>query len=33
MAAYYDTVTYRKEGNGWATSFFPERLRGTKPDL
>ena len=32
MAAYYDTVTYRKEGNGWATRFFPERLRGTKPN-
>ena len=31
MAAYYDTVTYRKEGNFWATRFFPERLRGTKP--
>ena len=23
MSAYYDTVTYRKEGNGWATRFFP----------
>ena len=32
MAAYYDTVTYRKEGNVWATRFFPERLRGTKPN-
>ena len=31
MAAYYDTVTFRKEGNFWATRFFPERLRGTKP--
>ena len=31
MAAYYDTVTYRKEAGGWATKFFPERLRGTKP--
>ena len=32
MAAYYDTVTYRKEGNFWATRFFPERLRGSKPN-
>ena len=32
MAAYYDTVTYRKEGNGWATKFFPERMRGAKPN-
>ena len=29
--AYYDTVTYRKEGDMWATKFFPERARGTKP--
>ncbi len=29
--AYYETVQYRKEGSGWATKFFPERLRGTKP--
>ena len=29
--AYYDTVTYRKEGNSWATKFFPDRIRGTKP--
>src|SRR6187401_2384674 len=32
MAAYYDTVSYRREGNGWATRFFPERLRGQKPN-
>ncbi|MER2508132.1 MAG: DNA-directed RNA polymerase subunit beta, partial [Amaricoccus sp.] len=30
--AYYDTVTFRKEGNMWATRFFPERARGTKPN-
>ena len=29
--AYYDTVTYRKEGNSWATKLFPDRIRGTKP--
>ncbi len=29
--AYYDTVAFRKEGNMWATRFFPERARGTKP--
>ena len=32
MAAYYDTVTYRKEGNFWATRFFPERLRGAEAE-
>ena len=36
MDAYYDTVSYRlvddkKKGKGWATKFFPERIRGTKP--
>jgi DNA-directed RNA polymerase subunit beta len=32
MDAYYDTVYYTKSGKkGWATKFFPERLRGTKP--
>ena len=31
--AYYDTVNYRfdKKKNGWATKFFPDRIRGTKP--
>ncbi len=31
--AYYDTVKYRmiKKKNGWATKFFPDRIRGTKP--
>jgi DNA-directed RNA polymerase subunit beta len=29
MKAYYDTVTYRREGDGWATRFFPERIRGS----
>ncbi|MBP7241521.1 DNA-directed RNA polymerase subunit beta [Amaricoccus sp.] len=29
--AFYDTVSFRKEANGWATRFFPERLRGAKP--
>ena len=29
--AFYDTVTYRREGDGWATKFFPERVRGSKP--
>ncbi|SOH94639.1 DNA-directed RNA polymerase subunit beta [Monaibacterium marinum] len=32
MEAYYDTVTYRNVKNqGWATPFFPDRIRGTKP--
>ena len=31
--AYYDTVNYRmiEKKNGWATKFFPDRIRGTKP--
>ncbi|MDR6267694.1 MULTISPECIES: DNA-directed RNA polymerase subunit beta [Rhodobacterales] len=31
--AYYDTVNYSlvKKKNGWATKFFPDRIRGTKP--
>ena len=33
MDAYYDTVDYKlkKKKNGWATKFFPERVRGTRP--
>ncbi|MEM9435344.1 MAG: DNA-directed RNA polymerase subunit beta [Pseudomonadota bacterium] len=32
MDAYYDTVTFREiKKKGWATKFFPERVRGTKP--
>ncbi|WP_316015361.1 DNA-directed RNA polymerase subunit beta [Roseobacter sp. HKCCA0434] len=32
MEAYYDTVTYRNvKDKGWATPFFPDRIRGTKP--
>jgi len=32
MDAYYDTVTYTRDGNrGWVTRFFPERVRGTRP--
>jgi DNA-directed RNA polymerase subunit beta len=30
--AFYDTVTYRKDGHAWATRFFPERVRGSKPN-
>ncbi|AML50607.1 MULTISPECIES: DNA-directed RNA polymerase subunit beta [Falsihalocynthiibacter] len=30
--AYYDTVNYTlKKNKGWATKFFPERVRGTRP--
>ncbi len=29
--AYYDTVEYRRTDKQWATKFFPERIRGTKP--
>ncbi|WP_112321771.1 DNA-directed RNA polymerase subunit beta [Oceanibium sediminis] len=31
MKAYYDTVPFKKHKSGWATKFFPERIRGTKP--
>jgi DNA-directed RNA polymerase subunit beta len=32
MDAYYNTVTFTLEKNrGWATRFFPERVRGTRP--
>ncbi|WP_110814054.1 DNA-directed RNA polymerase subunit beta [Pseudoroseicyclus aestuarii] len=33
MNAYYDTVdySYEKADNGWKTRFFPERVRGTRP--
>jgi len=34
MDAYYETVTYRHEKNkGWVTKFFPERIRGTRPQF
>src|SRR5690606_19379400 len=31
MKSYYDVIPFRREANGWATKFFPERLRGAKP--
>jgi len=33
MDAYYETVEYKlnKKKKSWATTFFPERIRGTKP--
>ncbi|MEJ6395624.1 DNA-directed RNA polymerase subunit beta [Gymnodinialimonas sp. 2305UL16-5] len=32
MDAYYETVTFKMVKNkGWATKFFPERVRGTRP--
>ncbi|MFB9150996.1 DNA-directed RNA polymerase subunit beta [Roseovarius ramblicola] len=32
MNAYYDTVDYKlKKKKGWVTTFFPERVRGTRP--
>ena len=33
MDAYYDTVVYTvKKNKGWVTKFFPERIRGTRPN-
>ncbi|WP_118133831.1 DNA-directed RNA polymerase subunit beta [Oceanicella sp. SM1341] len=29
--AFYGTMTYRREGSGWAAPFFADRIRGTKP--
>ena len=31
MEAYYDTVSFRRQSDGWVTKFFPERVRGTRP--
>ncbi|TDL75019.1 DNA-directed RNA polymerase subunit beta [Palleronia sediminis] len=32
MQTYYNEVTYREvKGKGWATPFFPDRVRGTRP--
>ena len=32
MDAYYDTVPFKRDGNrGWVTTFFPDRVRGTRP--
>ena len=34
MDAYYETVMYKHEKNkGWVTKFFPERVRGTRPQF
>jgi DNA-directed RNA polymerase subunit beta len=34
MDAYYETVTYKHVKNkGWVTKFFPERVRGTRPQF
>ena len=33
MDAYYDTVTFKlKKNKGWVTKFFPDRVRGTRPE-
>ncbi len=32
LDTYYKKVTYRKDKNGWVRKFFPERLRGVKPN-
>ena len=32
MDAYYETVEYKyKKNKGWVTTFFPDRVRGTRP--
>ncbi len=31
MDAYYKSVAYKHHKKGWATAFFPERIRGNKP--
>ena len=34
MDAYYDTVQFKlKKNKGWVTKFFPERVRGTRPEF
>ena len=33
MDAYYETVGFKlKKNKGWVTKFFPDRIRGTRPD-
>ena len=33
MDAYYETVNFKlKKNKGWVTKFFPERVRGTRPE-
>ncbi len=33
MDAYYDTIDFKlKKNKGWVTKFFPERVRGTRPN-
>ncbi len=33
MDAYYDTVEFKlKKNKGWVTKFFPDRVRGTRPE-
>ncbi len=33
MDAYYNTVQFKlKKNKGWVTSFFPDRIRGTRPE-
>jgi len=33
MDAYYDTVGFKlKKNKGWVTKFFPDRIRGTRPE-
>ena len=33
MDAYYDTVSFKlKKNKGWVTKFFPDRVRGTRPE-
>jgi len=34
MDAYYETVSFKlKKNKGWVTRFFPERVRGTRPEF
>ncbi len=34
MDAYYETVQFKlKKNKGWVTKFFPERVRGTRPEF
>ena len=33
MDAYYETISFKlKKNKGWVTKFFPERVRGTRPE-
>lgn len=33
LSTFYDTLSYEKKGEGWATAYKPDRWRGVKPEF